>query len=39
MTNKTGPSLDWCIVRLSDDENWWVDEISDKETGILRILE
>lgn len=31
MTKKTGPSLEWCIVRLSDDENWWVDEISDKE--------
>lgn len=22
-------SLDWCIVRLGDDHNWWVDEISD----------
>ena len=31
MTKKTGPSLEWCIVRLSDDENWWIDEISDKE--------
>ena len=31
MTKKTGPSLEWCIVRLSEDENWWVDEISDKE--------
>ncbi|NBQ02379.1 MAG: hypothetical protein EBU27_03980 [Opitutae bacterium] len=31
MTKKTGPSLEWCVVRLSDDENWWVDEISDKE--------
>lgn len=31
MTKQTGPSLEWCVVRLSDDENWWVDEISDKE--------
>ena len=31
MTKKTGPSLEWCIVRLSEDENWWVDEISDKD--------
>ena len=31
MTKKTGPSLEWCIVRLSEDENWWIDEISDKE--------
>lgn len=31
MTIKTGPSLDWCVVRLSEDENWWVSEISDKE--------
>ena len=31
MTKKTGPSLDWCVVRLSEDENWWVSEISDKE--------
>lgn len=31
MTKKTGPSLEWCVVRLSEDENWWVDEISDKE--------
>ena len=28
---KTGPSLDWCVVRLGDKENWWVDSISDKE--------
>lgn len=21
--------LDWCIVRLGDDQNWWVDEVSD----------
>lgn len=23
------PKLDWCIVRLGDDYNWWVAEISD----------
>ena len=28
---KTGPSLDWCVVRLGKDENWWVESISDKE--------
>ncbi len=28
---KTGPSLDWCIVRLGEDDNWWVDSISDAE--------
>lgn len=28
---KTGPSLDWCIVRLGKDEKWWVDSISDQE--------
>ena len=28
---KTGPSLDWCVVRLGDKEKWWVDSISDKE--------
>ena len=21
--------LDWCIVRLGEDQNWWVDEVSD----------
>lgn len=21
--------LDWCIVRLGEDNNWWVDEVSD----------
>ncbi len=21
--------LEWCIVRLGDDRNWWVDEVSD----------
>ena len=30
---KTGPSLDWCIVRREEDEKWWVDSISDKELG------
>ena len=28
---KTGPSLDWCIVRIGDDKNWWIDSISDNE--------
>jgi hypothetical protein len=23
------PKLEWCIVRLGDDHNWWVEEISD----------
>tara|TARA_B110000305_G_C19377622_1_gene607847 strand:- start:512 stop:1213 length:702 start_codon:yes stop_codon:yes gene_type:complete len=23
-------SLDWCVVRLGDDKNWWVTEISDE---------
>lgn len=26
---KTGPRLDWCVVRLNEDGCWWVDEISD----------
>lgn len=26
---KGSPQLEWCIVRLGDDHNWWVDEISD----------
>jgi hypothetical protein len=21
--------LDWCVVRLGEDHNWWVDEVSD----------
>jgi hypothetical protein len=21
--------LDWCIVRLGEDQNWWIDEVSD----------
>jgi len=28
---KTGPSLDWCIVRIGDDKNWWIESISDNE--------
>ncbi len=39
---KTGPSLDWCIVRREDDEKWWVDSISDKENwdvGDLGIID
>ena len=35
---KTGPSLDWCEVRLSEDENWWVIEISDKENWDIEDL-
>lgn len=23
------PKLDWCVVRLGEDMNWWVEEISD----------
>jgi len=26
---KGTPQLDWCIVRLGEDHNWWVDEVSD----------
>jgi hypothetical protein len=26
---KGTPQLEWCIVRLGEDHNWWVDEISD----------
>jgi len=26
---KGTPKLEWCIVRLGDDHNWWVDEVSD----------
>lgn len=26
---KGTPQLEWCIVRLGDDHNWWVDEVSD----------
>lgn len=27
---KTSPQLEWCIVRLGEDVNWWVQEISDE---------
>lgn len=26
---KGTPQLEWCIVRIGDDHNWWVDEVSD----------
>ena len=26
---KASKILEWCIVRLGDDHNWWVDEVSD----------
>ena len=26
---KSSVSLDWCIIRLGEDHNWWVDEVSD----------
>jgi len=26
---KGNPKLEWCAVRLGDDHNWWVDEVSD----------
>ncbi len=26
---KSSSTLDWCIVRLGEDHNWWVDEVSD----------
>lgn len=26
---KSTPQLDWCIVRLGEDHNWWVEEISN----------
>jgi hypothetical protein len=26
---KSTPTLEWCIVRLGDDLNWWVEEVSD----------
>ena len=26
---KSSISLDWCNVRLGEDHNWWVDEVSD----------
>lgn len=26
---KSNPTLDWANIRLSDDHNWWVEELSD----------
>jgi hypothetical protein len=26
---KSTPTLEWCIVRLGEDFNWWVQEVSD----------
>jgi hypothetical protein len=26
---KASTTLDWCIVRLGEDHNWWVSEVSD----------
>jgi hypothetical protein len=26
---KSSTTLDWCIVRLGEDHNWWVSEVSD----------
>lgn len=26
---KAAPKLEWCIARLGEDMNWWVEEISD----------
>ena len=26
---KGSPQLEWCIVRLGEDHNWWVNEVSD----------
>ena len=26
---KSAKNLEWCIVRLGEDHNWWVDEVSD----------
>jgi hypothetical protein len=26
---KAASQLDWCIVRLGEDHNWWVEEVSD----------
>lgn len=27
--SSSNPKLEWCIVRLGEDMNWWVEEISD----------
>jgi hypothetical protein len=26
---RSAPQLEWCNVRLGDDHNWWVEEVSD----------
>ena len=26
---KTTPTLEWAVIRLGDDHNWWVEELSD----------
>jgi hypothetical protein len=26
---KSSTTLDWCVVRLGEDHNWWVNEVSD----------
>jgi len=26
---RSAPQLEWCIVRLGEDHNWWVQEVSD----------
>ncbi len=26
---KSTPTLDWAVIRLGDDHNWWVEELSD----------
>jgi hypothetical protein len=26
---KRPTTLEWCIVRLGNDHNWWVEEVSD----------
>ncbi|MDR1283105.1 MAG: hypothetical protein LBK99_20130 [Opitutaceae bacterium] len=26
---KSSNALDWCIVHLGEDHNWWIDEVSD----------
>lgn len=26
---KASPKLEWCVVRVGEDVNWWVEEISD----------
>jgi hypothetical protein len=39
---KPPPKLEWCIVRLGNDLNWWVEEISDSihwDTDGLSIID